>query len=67
MASTLPADKPQRLSKLALIWQFAKRYPGQICAALVALIVAAGSTLAIPRGLKRVVDNGFAAGSDHIQ
>ncbi len=62
MASTPPADKStQRLSKLTLIWQFAKRYPAQIAAALISLIVAAGSTLAIPRGFKLVIDRGFGA------
>lgn len=61
MASSPPADKPQRLSKLTLIWQFAKRYPGQIGAALAALVIAAGSTLAIPRGFKLIIDEGFGA------
>ncbi len=61
MASTPPADKPQRLSKLTLIWQFAKRYPAQLAAALASLVVAAVATLAIPRGFKLIIDRGFGA------
>src|SRR5688572_14857529 len=56
------AEPPtKRLSKLQLIWNFASVYPAQIAAALTALIVAATSTLAIPRVFKEVVDKGFGA------
>jgi ATP-binding cassette subfamily B protein len=47
-----------------MVWHHASRYPLQIAAALVALTVAAGATLFIPRTFKKVVDNGFAAGAD---
>jgi ATP-binding cassette subfamily B protein len=40
----------------------AARYPGRIAAALAALIISSGATLAIPYGFKRVIDRGFAAG-----
>jgi ATP-binding cassette subfamily B protein len=60
----LPPPEQRKLSNLVLMWGFARAYPMQLTIALVALIVAAGATLAIPQGLKRVVDNGFAAGSD---
>ena len=53
---------PRRLSNLALIWGFARRYPAQLAAALVALVVAAAATLAIPQGFKWVVDRGFGGG-----
>ena len=49
----------RRLSRLALIWDFLRRYPGQIVAALLALVISAGATLAIPQGLKLIVDRGF--------
>ncbi|EMD82211.1 ABC transporter transmembrane domain-containing protein [Pacificimonas flava] len=52
-------DAPKRLSKLRLIWDFARRYPGHLAAALLALIVSATATLAIPQGLKLIVDRGF--------
>lgn len=56
------AERPaQRLSKLRLVWNFASAYPAQIAAALAALVVAATSTLAIPRAFKLVVDQGFGA------
>ena len=55
------APAAQRLSKLRLVWNFASAYPAQIAAALLALVVAATSTLAIPRAFKLVVDQGFGA------
>ena len=59
-----PPSETRKLSRLILLWRFAKAYPGQLAAALTALVVAALATLAIPQGLKLVVDNGFAKGSD---
>ncbi len=53
---------PRRLSNLALLWGFARRYPAQLAAAFVALVVAAAATLAIPQGFKWVVDKGFGGG-----
>ena len=60
----LPPPAERKLSRLALLWRFARAYPLQLSAALAALCVAALTTLAIPQGLKTVVDNGFARGSD---
>lgn len=60
----LPPPDQRKLSNLTLLWGFVRAYPGQLTAALVALSIAALATLAIPRGLKQVVDNGFAVGSD---
>jgi ATP-binding cassette subfamily B protein len=60
----LPPPEQRKLSKLALLWRFARAYPGQLTAALTALVIAALATLAIPQGLKLIVDNGFAKGSD---
>lgn len=53
----------RRLAKLSLLWRFVRRYPTQLVAALIALIVAASATLAIPQGFKLVVDRGFGAAS----
>ena len=59
------AEPPlRRLSRLKLLARFVMRYPGHLAAALAALVVAAGSALAIPQGLKLVVDKGFQAGAD---
>lgn len=62
--SPLPPAAERKLSRLRLLWRFARAYPWQLVAALTALVVAAGATLTIPQGLKMVVDNGFARGSD---
>lgn len=57
------APPSRKLSNLALLWGYAKAYPAQLVAALVALVVAASATLAIPQGFKLVVDKGFGAGA----
>lgn len=54
----------RRLGNLRMVWRYASHYPVQIGIALVALTVAAGATLFIPRTFKKVVDNGFAQGAD---
>lgn len=61
------ADTPpsRKLGELAMIWRFARAYPGRIAAAGAALIVAASATLAIPSGFRLVIDKGFiASGGD---
>ncbi len=58
------ARAPRKLSRLILLWRFARAYPWQLVAALTSLVIAALATLAIPQGLKLIVDNGFAKGSD---
>ena len=45
-----------------MIWRYAIRYKGTIAGAGLALLVAAGATLAIPDGFRRVIDKGFTAG-----
>ncbi|WP_439532267.1 ABC transporter transmembrane domain-containing protein [Polymorphobacter sp.] len=60
----LPPPEQRKLSRLRLVWDFVRAYPGHLTGALVALVVAASATLAIPQGLKMIVDNGFSAGSD---
>ena len=62
-SASAPAPVPvgQRLSQLGPIWRFVKRYPGHLVVAIVALLLASGATLAIPQGLRFVVDNGFGA------
>lgn len=52
------------LSSLAMIWGFARRYPGRIGGALVALIISSAATLAIPSGFRLVIDKGFMGGGD---
>lgn len=57
------APPSRKLSNLALLWGYVRRYPAQLAAALTALLVAASATLAIPQGFKLVVDKGFGAGA----
>jgi len=52
----------RKLGNLLLVWRFAGRYPGKIVAALFFLILSSAATLAIPYGLKRVIDRGFGTG-----
>lgn len=66
MAEISPHAAPpsRKLSNLSLLWGFVRAYPVQLTCALIALIVAAGASLAIPNTFKKIVDNGFKAGSD---
>ena len=58
-ASARPA-----LGSLTMLWGFAKRYPGRIAGALIALIVSSAATLGIPSGFRLVIDRGFMGGGD---
>ncbi|MXP10705.1 ABC transporter transmembrane domain-containing protein [Pseudoblastomonas halimionae] len=64
--SSLP-PKAKSLGPLLMIWRAATQYPTQVAIAFLALITTAGATLAIPAGLKLVVDRGFAGGGDPEQ
>jgi ATP-binding cassette subfamily B protein len=57
------ADPPpqRRLSNLAIIWRFTAHYRGHVAGALLALLVAAAATLAIPNAFRLIIDKGFAA------
>ncbi|WP_095013307.1 ABC transporter transmembrane domain-containing protein [Tsuneonella mangrovi] len=49
---------------LTMIWSQALAYPGRVALALVALVITAGATLAIPAYFRLVIDEGFSKGSD---
>ncbi|HEX8526262.1 ABC transporter transmembrane domain-containing protein [Allosphingosinicella sp.] len=57
---------PKSIGSLRMVWRYALRYPGKIGCSLLALLVAAGATLAIPDGFRRVIDKGFSAGGGDI-
>src|SRR5688572_31560535 len=62
-------SKPDRepgstLGPLRMIFAAARRYPGKVSLALVALIVTAAATLVIPSAFRLIIDRGFAAGAD---
>jgi ATP-binding cassette subfamily B protein len=55
-------DAPKgRIGNLVMIWRYAIRYRWTIAGAVTALFIAAGATLAIPDGFRRVIDTGFTA------
>ena len=62
---TKPHVEPaSSLGPLRMIFAAAARYPGKVALALVALVITAAATLAIPSGFKLIIDRGFAAGAD---
>jgi ATP-binding cassette, subfamily B, bacterial len=64
ITTSLPAEGSKKLGNLRMVWQHASVYPRQICYALISLVVAASATLAIPAGIRLVIDRGFASGGD---
>jgi ATP-binding cassette subfamily B protein len=58
-AEAAPAKPKLNFGSLRMIGHFTIRYPRQITYALLALIAAAASTLAIPYGLRLIIDEGF--------
>src|SRR3954471_795873 len=52
---------PRRISNLAVVWRFAGRYKGHVAGALLALLVAAAATVAIPNAFRLIIDKGFGA------
>jgi ATP-binding cassette subfamily B protein len=60
------APAARKLSNLAIIWRFTARYRGHVVGALLALLVAAGATLAIPNAFRLIIDRGFNGGSGDI-
>lgn len=59
IAETIVAKPKPNFGSLRMIGHFTIRYPRQITYALLALIAAAASTLAIPYGLRLIIDEGF--------
>jgi ATP-binding cassette, subfamily B, bacterial len=67
MAAATPKDGPKgRIGSLLTVWRHALRYKWTLAAAGLALLVAAGATLAIPDGFRRLIDRGFAGGGGQI-
>jgi ATP-binding cassette subfamily B protein len=66
MAQGEQQGQSRRIGNLRMIWGFAIRYPGRIAGALLALLVAAAATLAIPNGFKLIIDRGFTAGGGDV-
>ncbi len=62
--ATRDAPRERSLRPLKMVWQAGANYPGHVVLALVALMITASATLAIPAGFKLVIDRGFAEGAD---
>ena len=66
------ARRPQRpnvepaegLGPLSMIFRAAARYPRHVALALIALVITAAATLAIPAGFRLIIDRGFTEDSD---
>jgi ATP-binding cassette subfamily B protein len=64
MTANSEPPRAKSLGPLRMIWREAVKYPGQISAALVALVITATATIAIPQRLKVIVDRAFGEGAD---
>ena len=53
--------KGRNLRPLLRLTPFLRRYKLQMVMALIALLAAAGATLAVPVAIRRIIDNGFSA------
>src|SRR5688572_22847352 len=63
MADPVPSKK---LSNLAIIWRFTERYRFHVAGAVLALLVAACATLAIPNAFRLIIDRGFSGAEADI-
>ena len=69
-ASSTSPDAPPKvppliaLRTLAQVWRFVQPYRRQVIYAAISLVVAASAVLTIGQGLKFVIDQGIAAGSE---
>ena len=53
-------EKSRSIKPLATVMPLVMRHRAKVAAALAALIVAAGATLAVPLAVRRVIDHGFS-------
>src|SRR6187455_942422 len=62
MASAPNRPPGRSVKNLRMVWGFTTRYPLQIAAAALALLVAAAATSGVPYAFKLIIDKGFAQG-----
>src|SRR6476620_2730214 len=55
--------KGRSIKNLRMVWGFARRYPGHISVAALALLVAGAATSCVPYAFKLIIDKGFATGA----
>ncbi|WP_432422137.1 ABC transporter transmembrane domain-containing protein [Qipengyuania aquimaris] len=58
--------EPRTLRPLRMVFAEMRNYPGHVAMALVALLITAGATLAIPAGLRYVVDQGMGGDGSQL-
>jgi ATP-binding cassette subfamily B protein len=63
MASAPNRPPGRSVKNLRMVWGFTTRYPLQIAAAALALLVAAAATSGVPYAFKLIIDKGFAQGA----
>ena len=56
--------KPRSLAPLRMVYREAAKYPRQVLFALIALVITAAGTLAIPAALQLIVDRGFGGAGE---
>lgn len=61
-ASSAERPKAKSVRPLAALWPFLRPYRGVLAWAMVALLLASGSMLALPVALKQLIDHGMSAG-----
>ncbi|WP_120498737.1 ABC transporter transmembrane domain-containing protein [Kiloniella sp. EL199] len=66
VSSNEDVSKSKELKHLLLLWQFVRPYKLQICGAMIALVVAAGTVLGLGRGLRALIDQGFSSGNSEL-
>ena len=67
MVAASPDPAPlKKIGNLRMIWRRMLRYPGRLAGAVLALLTAAGATLAIPDGFRRIIDRGFSTDAGNI-
>ncbi|MES2904683.1 MAG: ABC transporter transmembrane domain-containing protein [Pseudomonadota bacterium] len=64
MATRPEPPKAKNLSGLAMVWHFARQYRAQLGAAIVALLIAAAATSAVPYSFKLIIDRGFSGSGE---
>lgn len=61
--NSVDTDEPpkKKVSEINLLWVFLSPYKSTIFKALIALVVAASATLAIPQAIRQIIDQGFTS------
>ena len=57
-------SRSRSLAPLRMVYREAAKYPREVTFALLALVITAAGTLAIPAAMQLIVDRGFAAGAE---